>query len=533
MFYVSGFLLVTSNLFVLSLRLSKPPTPVEEEEEPAVEGIPEPRSVVQEWAEDKLREKARETTLRMQKMEFNVPPQIVARPVSPPLEDYQRAFESVPHVAPGTGASVQYVRPLGAEETHHLHPHAQMHLHPSAPPPMLHRGSLKRSLSAPDVRLAKRFLRKRRVAKAAAAVPPKEAGARVALFQPHGMTLGMRRHLLRGGRPKIGLGRNARVDLDQLSEAGRASFEQQQSAAETRAQMRVDHHARMEARALEQVRERARLFGLKVATRAMQIKASRAQKNKRASGKGLPGDAAGLPPQPMTRETARKNNQVPRSSAESSSGSGGSKNGIHRPSSRHPPHSATAASSRSFVSASSFPATAHDSALDDECKLPPAVPTSAASASSSTSRSLADGSCVGLEYSNTGHMRWSLLGDPSTGSSVGALGSHSAGVPSELCGVVDASVSLPAPGSTQENELIQKLAEAAVEREQKQHDRQQAQAEAMARGRQIDPHDHPLYDSAAESSNLDAPDVLLASVDEQPSHAIAAHPRDRHEQRNQ
>lgn len=182
---------------------------------------------------------------------------------------------------------------------------------------------------------------------------------------------------------------------------------------------------------------------------------------------------------------------------------------LRRPSSRHPPQSATAASSRAFASSSSLPAHAAAASLSDDCKLPPAAPAAAASSSSSTSRSLADGSCVGLDYSSSGQMTWSLLADgraSSSSLSAGGLVPLSFGVSSDLCGVVDASVPLPAPGSTQENELIQQLAEAAVEREQKQQDREHDWRTQLQ---------HALADSAAESTS-DATSLRLrpTSVDE-------------------
>lgn len=157
----------------------------------------------------------------------------------------------------GLPAGGQYVRPLGETAKHHHHATA-------AP----RRNSMRRSLSAPDLHLAMRALRKSRAKVSKASVGP------AALFHPHRPTVGIRRDLLRGGRPHL---KNVH-ELD--SEAGSVT-----SAAErdhTRQRMREAHNQRLEQERVAQLRERVRLFGLKVATRVAQIKATRA-KHKRAA----------------------------------------------------------------------------------------------------------------------------------------------------------------------------------------------------------------------------------------------------------
>jgi len=84
------------------------------------------------------------------------------------------------------------------------------------------------------------------------------------------------------------------------------------AAGQMRQQMRDAHNKRMEERLLEQLRERARLFGIKVATRAAQLKASR------AAAKAAKRSGAPHPSQQqqswaaVAAGAARRNNQVAR-----------------------------------------------------------------------------------------------------------------------------------------------------------------------------------------------------------------------------
>jgi hypothetical protein len=328
---------------------------------------------------------------------------------SPALHDYIRAYAEIPHVAPGLTTDGQWVRPT--EESHRA---LAPLVHPHAPPLARKRVKLKRSLSAPDVRLASRFLRKAKLRQQAkAGAVGKQPVARVALFQPHGapdvrhgMTLGQRRDLLRGGRPRTRLSRNVRPDVD--SDAGSVSVAAQQAAAEQRMQMKVAHAKRMEERRVEQLRERARLFGIQVATRAAQIKAARA---KRRTMDKLPQlDASGRPME------ARRNNQMPRSSGSSSKISAAvAASSTDAPSASRPSRTLDAPERKSSAPASPLCA-----------RLPSISPMAA--------------------------VHWSVLDVDAMDHS----GAHASAVP------------LPPPGSRQECELIEQLAQASVAREDMQ-----------------------------------------------------------------
>lgn len=241
--------------------------------------------------------------------------------------------------------------------------------------------------------LATRFLRRSRAAK----LPPKPK--QLALFQPHRMTLGMRRDLLRGARPRM---KNVR-EMD--SDAG--SVESSRQKEETRQKMREAHNKRIEAERVEQLRERVRLFGIKVATRAAQIKATRAKmKHHRGpSMRGMIDPVTGLP-----TSASKRNNSAKR------------KSGTHT----------QGASLTTTPSASSdAPSSAQRPAASDLDE----------------SKGYDDPSNFFADNATASRVHWSILTDPPTEASL---------------------IPLPTPGSQQEADLIQHLAEKSIEREQRQ-----------------------------------------------------------------
>ena len=310
---------------------------------------------------------------------------------SPESSVHSNEFESIPHIAvPPPQGQFQYIRPLGGEDA--LSKAAKHHGFRHRP------YGLRRSLSAPDVHLATRFLRRSRAAKQA---KPKK----VALFQPHRMTLGMRRDLLRGARPRMKNVREMESDAGSAADMQKTALQQK----EARQKMRAAHNKRIEEERVEQLRERVRLFGIKVATRAAQIKATRAKlKHHRGpSLKMLVDPITGLPTSASKRNNSKRK----------SGGSGGAAT------------DATAAGSVSSTSAASSNSRApydHLARSDEESKQ-------------------FDPSNFFSDNSTATRVRWSILTDPPTEASL---------------------IPLPAPGSQQEADLIQHLAEKSIEREQ-------------------------------------------------------------------
>lgn len=461
-YYISGIVLVVANIFVLFFRLSKPPTPVEEEEEEAATVATEEKLV--EAARTEKEQKERREKKKLKQLEVGGVPG-THPPTSPPLASYPSAFEILPSHMPSGGFGNQYVRPVPS----HPHPHPR-HVDWS----QLHRPrrGLVRSRSAPDVRLARRALRKNKAAAKAAA---QKTAVRVALFQPHGLgagTAGTRRDALRGAK----LRNNTRAGVptasgDAAAAAATAARAGTDGAADqSRYQQMLDRHAQLqEQKHLERVREKARLFGIKVATRAAQIKEQRSKSKAKAA-------AAKKEKESTSANTAnRRNNQSRR---------------------RGPSSRARGPSSQPDTASSSSSSAATSSSLTD---LSAAFPSSSSFSTSAPLASSADNSSVG-------RVHWSM-NENLSGSELSSMA---------------AAMPLPKEGSAQENELIQRLAIAALEREQVEQDEAQRRA-------QQEQHQHGLavpiaLPSDADSSSDQAQLVLLLT----PPHAVSQAQSQRH-----
>lgn len=345
---------------MIFLRLSKPPFEIEEGEEEEIEATVEQKLVetartLQEKEKEKARlEKEKEKAQKLKKCQnsqrihtwklnasakntiwdthsllflfwyvflffiflFTFSVELVgvtcAHPfISPPPSN--EAWEGIPPFLPPSGYGNQFVRPLGhTPESLSMmavkSPTTAKVMRPAdlTLPPSTRRNTMVRSISAPDVRLAPRALKKSK-AKAAAA----KTKVHVALFQPHGMGVGARRDLLHGTVAR--LRNNTRRDGERV---GSISPSTSGASKAARYQQMVDLHSKaLEQKRVEQLRERARLFGLKVATAKAQLRASRA-KAKYIQQAALAATAASTA---SMAAADRRNNQSRRESAGPSS----------------------------------------------------------------------------------------------------------------------------------------------------------------------------------------------------------------------